>query len=110
MKVWRKQSNSYVNALVFLKIIRFFMSLLRIKRGNPEGRGRRRAMRRAGGMMERKTTEKQCLYSRKEGEEMKSRWRQSPCPNSLLHLSTPPGKEPVLTLSFRTQKAARSAN
>lgn len=88
----------------------FFMSLLRIKRGNPEGRGRRRALRKAEGMMGRKTTGRQCLYFRNLREEMEARWRQSPRPNSLLHLSTPPGKELVLTLNFLIQKAAHSAN
>lgn len=42
------------------------MSLLRIKRRNTEGRGRRRAPRRAEGTMKRKT-ERQCLHFRKEG-------------------------------------------
>lgn len=39
----------------------YSVSLLRIKRGNPEGRGRRRLLRTAGWMMLRKMTKQQCL-------------------------------------------------
>ncbi len=88
----------------------FLMSLLRIKRGNPEERGRRRALRRAEGMMGTKMIERQCLHFRKEGEEREAEVRESPCLNPLPRLSTPPGKEPVLTQSFPTQKAMHRAN
>lgn len=86
------------------------ISPLRIKRGNPEERGRRRALKRAEGMMERKMIERQCLHFRKEGAEREAEARESPYLNPLALLSTRPGKEPVLTQSFPTQKAVHRAN
>lgn len=61
-------------------------------------------------MMERKMIERQRLHIRKEGEEMEAEVKESPCLNPLVRLSTHPGKEPALTLSFQTQKAVHRAN